>query len=72
MNTKKDFLFYTNDFRELPFKSLNFSNLQYAFIISENSFQNDTDYKMFVNNLNSPNVIPNIIKTDFTFDEIIT
>ena len=59
-------------FREIPYKSLNFSNPPYAYIINENSFQNDIDYKMFINNLNSPNVIPNIIKTDFTFDEIIT
>ena len=49
MNTKKDFLFYTNDSREIPFLSQGFSNPPVAYIICENSFQNNIDMKMFPN-----------------------
>ena len=72
MITQKDFLFYTNDFKELPYLPGTIVDPPKAHIICENSFKNNIDIKKFINNLCSKNEIQNLIKTCFTFNEIIT
>ena len=72
MITQKDFLFYTNDFKELPYLPGTIVDPPKAHIICENSFKNNIDIKKFINNLCTKNEIQNLIKTCFTFNEIIT
>ena len=70
MITQKDFLFYTNDFKEHPYLLGTITNPPKAHIICENSFKNNIDIKKFINNLCTKNEIQNLIKTCFTFNEI--
>ena len=72
MITQKDFLFYTNDFKEHPNLPGTIIDPPKAHIICENSFKNNIDIKKFINNLCTKNEIQNLIKTCFTFNEIIT
>ena len=72
MITQKDFLFYTNDFKEHPYLLGTITNPPKAHIICENSFKNNIDIKKFINNKCTKNEIQNLIKTCFTFNEIIT
>ena len=72
MITQIDFLFYTNDFREHPNLPGTINKPPKAHIICENSFKNNIDIKKFINNLCSKNEIQNLIKTCFSFNEIIT
>ena len=71
MITQKDFLFYTNDFKELPYLTWKINIPPKAHIICENSFKNNIDIKKFINNLYTKDEIQNLIKTCFTFNEII-
>ena len=72
MITQKDFLFYTNDFKEHPYLPGTISDPPKAHIICEYSFKNNIDIKKFINNKCTKNEIQNLIKTCFTFNEIIT
>ena len=76
MKAKEDFVLYSKDFIEYTSPIVEMENLINIYVICDNSFESTLkfDIKKFVNDLCSSNEIQNLgeIKTNFTFEEIIS